>query len=112
MTTTVYVAGPMTGIPDHNFPAFNAAEDRLVGLGFEVHNPATKGVIEGWTWEDYMRVDLRELTLCDGIFLLNGWWKSPGAKLEQFVASSLNMTILFDYLHDADLLRVLRSDVR
>ena len=32
----VYVAGPMTGLPDFNYPAFNAEAQRLRGLGYQV----------------------------------------------------------------------------
>ena len=49
MTTTttpdrpmrIYIAGPMSGLPDFNYPAFNQAEQRLLALGYEVENPAT-----------------------------------------------------------------------
>lgn len=43
----VYLAGPMTGIADYNFPAFNAAAARLRAVGFDVVNPADHGVVEG-----------------------------------------------------------------
>lgn len=29
----VYIAGPMTGLPDLNYPAFNAAEEALTAAG-------------------------------------------------------------------------------
>src|SRR4051812_6760126 len=38
----VYVAGPMRGIPEFNFPAFNAAAVALRQIGCEVFNPAEK----------------------------------------------------------------------
>ena len=38
--TRVYIAGPMTGLPDFNYPAFNAAAAKLRALGLEVLNPA------------------------------------------------------------------------
>ena len=36
----VYIAGKMRGITYYNFPAFDAARDRLTALGFEVLSPA------------------------------------------------------------------------
>ena len=36
----VYLAGPMAGYKDHNFPAFNAKAAELRALGHEVFNPA------------------------------------------------------------------------
>lgn len=87
----VYISGPMTGLPDYNFPAFNAAADALRADGFEVENPADKGVIDGWTWTDYLRLDLRIITECDAIYTLPGWRQSPGARLEVHVATALGL---------------------
>ena len=36
----IYIAGPMTGHAEHNFPAFHAAAKRLHEAGWEVVNPA------------------------------------------------------------------------
>lgn len=35
----IYISGPMTGLPEKNFPAFNAEANRLRALGFDVVNP-------------------------------------------------------------------------
>ena len=37
---TIYIAGKMRGIPYYNFPAFDAARDRLRECGFSVVSPA------------------------------------------------------------------------
>lgn len=90
----VYVSGPMSGRPLHNFPAFYRASAKLRKLGYKVHNPAVKGIIDGWTWEKYMRYDLIKLMTCDTILLLKGWSRSPGARLEYHNAKKLGFTIL------------------
>jgi hypothetical protein len=36
----IYLSGPMTGLPDLNFPAFHAEAARLRALGYDVINPA------------------------------------------------------------------------
>ena len=90
----VYVAGPMTGIPDFNYPAFNAVADQLRALGYEVENPADHGIVEGAQWADYMAYDLTRLGLCGVIALLPDWEHSKGARLEVLIAERLGMTVV------------------
>lgn len=90
----VYVAGPMTGIEDFNYPAFNAMADRLRAQGYEVEDPADHGVVEGAVWADYMAYDLTRLGLCGVIALLPDWDLSQGARLEVMIAEHLGMRVV------------------
>lgn len=90
----VYVAGPMTGIADFNYPAFNAVAEQLRAQGYEVENPADHGVIKGAQWADYMAYDLTRLGLCGVIALLPDRETSQGAKLEVLIAKRLGMTVV------------------
>lgn len=91
---TAYIAGPMTGIPEFNYPAFNAAAAQIRSYGVEVHNPAENdGDTAGKPWDFYMRLALRQLIECDEIVLLPGWRASKGARLEWTVANALGMRI-------------------
>ncbi|MCS4250647.1 DUF4406 domain-containing protein [Pseudomonas sp. BIGb0164] len=90
----VYVAGPMTGIADFNYPAFNAVADQLRAQGYEVENPADRGIVEGAQWAEYIAYDLTRLGLCGVIALLPDWEKSQGAKLEVLIAERLGMTVV------------------
>lgn len=90
----VYVAGPMTGLPDSNLPAFEAAAAELTEAGFDVVNPGRRGVRPDFTWEHYMREALRDLLDCDGVAVLNGWAGSRGVALETHVAGQLGMPVL------------------
>jgi len=36
---TIYIAGPMAGLPLYNFPAFFSAEERLARLGWKKRVP-------------------------------------------------------------------------
>lgn len=89
----IYVAGPMTGLPDYNLPAFAAATDRLRQVRFDARNPGHRGVIDGYTWRDYMRDGLRMLLDCDAVALLDGWGGSKGAALEVQVALAVEMPV-------------------
>lgn len=91
----IYLAGPMTGIEDYNFPAFNKEAAALREKGFEVINPADHGIVEGAEWEDYLRYDLAKLVACEGIHFLPGWEMSRGARLEYKVAQALSMKITY-----------------
>lgn len=96
----VYIAGPMTGYENFNFPAFNAEADRLRAAGWHVENPADHGHVDGADWADYLRYDIWRLATCEAIHLLPGWQKSRGAKLEVHIAKALGMKIR--YAHGAD----------
>lgn len=89
----IYIAGPMTGLPELNFPAFHAEAKRLRALGYEVVNPAEINVDPSTGWAQCMRADIKELVTCDGIAMLHGWEKSKGATLEQHIAKALGMFI-------------------
>ena len=99
---TIYIAGPMTGIRDLNFPAFHAAARALRGAGFDVVNPAEVCPDTGMLWPDCMRRDIAVLVRCDAIALMQGWMDSRGARLERHIAVQLGMTVYdLDDLLDA-----------
>lgn len=91
---TIYLSGPMTGIPELNKPAFNSMAKKLRTLGYMVVNPAELDSKEACnTWEECLKRDLRVLTRCDAIATLPGWKKSRGANLEIFVAKALSYPV-------------------
>ena len=82
----LYIAGPMTGIENFNFPAFKRAVSLLHNHGYEVESPHVNG--EGnkeLPYEYYIRAGLKQLIECDGIALLDGWEGSRGARFEVYV---------------------------
>lgn len=87
----IYIAGPMTGHPDFNHPAFNKAADKLRALGYEVENPADCPLPVGTSWGEYMRYGIARLVSCDAVALLDSWQSSPGACIEFRLARNLSM---------------------
>ena len=94
MTARIYIAGPMSGLPDYNYPAFHAATWHLRGLGYHVESPHEPGQVDGWGWADYMRRGLQQMLTCDVIALLPGWHASRGAMLELRLAEELRMRVI------------------
>jgi len=90
----IYISGPMTGMPEHNFPAFNAEAARLRALGYDVVNPVDINPDPGVTWHQCLRNDLQALLTCDTLALLDGWMISQGAHLELHVAHRVGMRIV------------------
>ena len=111
----VYVAGPMTGIPEFNFPAFFLAAAKLKSAGHTVFNPAERdndrhgvdiskgndtGSLEqseadhGFSLREALKDDLG--WICDhgtAIFMLKGWQNSSGAKAELSLAKALGLRV-------------------
>ena len=88
----LYVAGPMSGLPDHNYPAFHEAARKLRAAGYTVLNPAENGRPPGDPWQAFMRDAIALLIQCDAVALLDGWQNSRGAVIEQNLAKNLGMT--------------------
>ena len=90
----IYISGPMTGLPQLNFPAFNAEAARLRAMGFDAVNPVDINPDTTATWHECMRRDIAALVTCDTIALLPGWEHSNGANLELHLASRVGLTII------------------
>jgi len=87
----VYVAGPMTGLPEFNRPAFFAAESHLKELGAVVMNPAI--LPDGFSHDSYMRIAIPMLMECEAVAFLPGWQQSKGARQEFTRAHSFGLDL-------------------
>lgn len=95
---STYIAGPMSGYPEHNFPAFYAKAAEQRALGYKVINPAELDDQDGdltKPWDFYLRRDLHFLAECNRIVLLDGWEKSKGAQLEHHIGKTLGFEIVY-----------------
>lgn len=117
MSYVLYVAGPMTGLPDNNYPAFNDAAEVLRSAGFTVENPADN-TVETDDYTDYLRAGLAQLLRCDGVAVLEDWWLSGGARWEVQTAGILRMPVrpvaewlTRRHLEPVDLVAALRASV-
>jgi hypothetical protein len=96
----IYIAGPMSGLPKNNYPAFFAAEADLVERFpmAEVINPARnfgKGA-RGLTHADYMRRCAPQVFLATHFYVLKGWQHSVGARWEVATAEMLKLPIVYE----------------
>lgn len=88
----VYIAGPMTGLPDYNRKAFSDAEDAIRCHCKDILNPARHP--DGWEHSRYMRHAVRDLLLSTVVVFLPGWQQSKGAKFERHMAEIMGLRIL------------------
>ena len=101
----IYLAGPMTGRPEFNFPAFDRAAELLSSLGHTVFNPAQMDRDVGFDpsstavskefLRDALRRDLSAICDADAIAMLPGWEKSGGAMVEWSLARHLGLQIIY-----------------
>lgn len=97
-----YLAGKMSGIPQHNIPAFDAAAAELRAKGHEITSPAElddpairtaalddmSGSLNliGESWGNVLARDVHLVAdAVDGIVFLPAWDTSRGARLEAYV---------------------------
>jgi len=87
----IYLSGPMTGIKDYNYPAFELAAQRLRKAGYDIVSPREITPETHLAREIYMRHDLIAVCQCDAIALLDGWEKSDGCKHEIIVGKACGL---------------------
>lgn len=109
----------MTGYPNFNFPAFDAARDFCLKMGWKVYSPAdndrsvypgceqTPGFPTGdikaedpnrpgnYTFRDLLVWDVWAIGQSQAIVFLPGWEKSTGAGIERKVAEAFGLELLY-----------------
>ena len=112
---TIYIAGPMRGYEDFNFPAFDRQAEVLREQGWVVINPAEMDRQDGLpcsgpmeydpvvNYEDreFMRDALKRdlVAICDdctAMYMMSGWEESRGAKAEWHTAKAVGLKIYYE----------------
>lgn len=115
----VYLATPISGIPQMNLPACQRAKEVLESLGHQVflpHNiepfphegpcpyaPEYPGITgQKHNGYCYLRADIAfMLRYCDAVVMMPGWERSRGALAERRAALGVRMPVHY-YLSDDD----------
>jgi len=88
----IYISGPVTGMPNENRHAFEAAAVRLNQLGFDPIIPHHH--VSPWdTWEESMRSRIRVMMDADAVFTLDGCDRSNGARVEIDLAGNIGIPV-------------------
>jgi hypothetical protein len=119
---TAYLAGPMRGIEDYNFPEFRKQAAWLRGSGWTIFSPAERDEedpdidhtedVAGWSGtrglDYFMQYDLAAVCRMHAVICLPGWEDSQGARLETMVATEVRHPV-FEIVKDARSRRVLMA---
>lgn len=89
--TALYIAGPMTGYREFNYPAFHAGAAKLRAAGYTVLNPAENDRPVAEHWQAFMRDALTLMLRATGVATLPDWQYSRGASIEMRLAADLGI---------------------
>lgn len=131
----LYLAGPMSGIEQFNFPAFYEAAERLREGGVDIVSPAEMDAVDGIdehalasedgdasklpkTWAQLLARDVMILgdetaAAVDGIVFLPHWYRSRGARLEAYTALLSGKYYFYDYVQSTgSMMQIHVNDLR
>lgn len=90
----IYIAGKVTGLPVAEYTQkFAEAAKEVEALGFIAVNPIEVVNDPNATWEGAMRLCIKALADCDGLYALPCTKNSKGATIELTLAANLRMPI-------------------
>lgn len=114
-----YLAGPMTNLPQFNFPRFLEVAAKLRAADYNIINPAELDDRETFKWalphdngnhaaenpdgnpygDDYLKFLRRDVNIvthpnCVGVICLENWEDSRGARIETFIATEFELETL------------------
>lgn len=118
----IYLSGPMTGKPQGNYPAFQAAAAHLRSVGFDVISPAELDSMMGITadqaeslskerYADILLLDLKQIRKADAVYTLPGWTQSGGAQTEVAYARALGIPVQ-PYMDSRDIRKRVDQEMR
>lgn len=98
----IYISIPITGL-DYETQKAKADKyaQRIYELGHDYFNPFSVAAFisaEHGTKEEtayYMGEDIKNLLLCDAVYMAKGWENSKGCNVEKFVAETYGIPVYF-----------------
>lgn len=109
LPSTAYLAGPMRGIKEFNFPAFRRATKILRDKGITIISPHELDESAGYFWEGFtgneylaefnfdlverLTEDIHAIGEVDAVILLDGWSNSSGASAEASFAWAVGKSV-------------------
>lgn len=103
----IFLAGPMTGLPSYNFPAFMRTANVLMEQGYSVWNPAERAMnLDNFNpmtdkakpLRHYLRRSMDALYSVshpiDAVAVMHGWEISNGTRLEMWAALSCGILVI------------------
>ena len=92
----VYISGKITGLEyQEAYKIFEDAEKEVKNMGGVPVNPMKLEHKPNADWYDFMEKDIAELLRCEGIYMLENWGNSKGARIEYNIAREMDLKIVF-----------------
>ena len=93
----IYISGKISGTDlIETSKRFAAVAKELQKQGHTTVNPFENGLSEHDPWEDHIAKDIINLINCEGIYMLQGWEDSQGARIEYAVANKLGKAVFYE----------------
>lgn len=97
MISRIYLSGSITNNPKYKVQFWLAEHFAKKHFNKIPINPSKiEDIIVEGTWEEYMKICISLMDLCDSILLLKGWEKSRGAEIELNYAISKGLNIYYE----------------